>query len=92
MVQDRISSFCPLRDYGMNPLRMNSLEKHIVILKNFLKYFLNLFLGQREGREKERETSMCGCLLCAPTGDLPCNPGMCPDWESNLQPSVVLSF
>ena len=21
-----------------------------------------------------------------PTGDLTCNPGMCPDWESNLQP------
>ena len=22
----------------------------------------------------------------APTGDLACNPGMCPDWESNRQP------
>ena len=21
-----------------------------------------------------------------PTGDLACNPGMCPDWESNPQP------
>ena len=29
---------------------------------------------------------MCGCLWCAPTGDLACNPGMCPDWESNWQP------
>ena len=29
---------------------------------------------------------MCGCLSRAPTRDLACNPGMCPDWESNLQP------
>ena len=29
---------------------------------------------------------MCGCLLCIPTGDLACNPGMCPNWESNWQP------
>ena len=21
-----------------------------------------------------------------PTGDVACNPGMCPDWESNLRP------
>ena len=38
----------------------------------------------REG-EREGETSMCGCLSCAPTGDLAHNPGMCPDWESNQQ-------
>ena len=37
-------------------------------------------------RKRGRETSMCGCLLCAPTGDLYCNPGMCPDWESNWRP------
>ena len=32
---------------------------------------------------------MCGYLLHAPYGDwedLTCNPGMCPDWESNQQP------
>ena len=30
---------------------------------------------------------MCGCLSrTSPTGDLACNPGMCPDWGSNLQP------
>ena len=29
---------------------------------------------------------MCGCLSCAPTTDLACNPGMCPDWESNWWP------
>ena len=26
---------------------------------------------------------MCGCLSLAQTGDLACNPGMCPDPESN---------
>ena len=29
---------------------------------------------------------MCGCLLHAPYWGLTHNPGMCPDWESNLQP------
>ena len=28
---------------------------------------------------------MCDCL-CASSGDPACNPGMCPDWESNWQP------
>ena len=28
---------------------------------------------------------MCACLSCDPTANLDCNPGMCPDWESNLQ-------
>ena len=26
---------------------------------------------------------MCGSSHALPTGDLACNPGMCPDWESN---------
>ena len=48
-------------------------------------FFLHiyLFLERGEGKEKERENSMCGCLS---TGDLACNPGICPDWESNHQP------
>ena len=29
---------------------------------------------------------MCGCLSWVPTGDLACNPGMCPDWEPNQGP------
>ena len=49
----------------------------------FLKDFIYLFLDRGEGREKE--TSMCGCLSWS-TGDLDCNPGMCPDWDSNWQP------
>ena len=55
------------------------------IFKKFLKR-LNF---QREGegeRKRGKETSRCGCFLHAPIGDLACNPGMCPDWESNQQP------
>ena len=35
--------------------------------------------GEREGKKK----SMCGYSLAPVTGDLACNPGMCPDWELN---------
>ena len=29
---------------------------------------------------------MCGCLSHAPTGDLTCDSGMCPEWDSNQWP------
>ena len=56
----------------------------------FFKDFIYFFLLERvEGREKERERnlvqekhqSVASCM--APSRDLACNPGMCPDWESN---------
>ena len=44
-----------------------------------------------EGREKERDISVReihGSVAShtPPAGDLACNPGMCPDGESNLRP------
>ena len=37
--------------------------------------------------EREREKYQCVVAShVAPTGDLACNPGMCPYWESNWQP------
>ena len=36
----------------------------------FLKDFIYLFLERGERREKGRETSMCGCFLCAPNWGL----------------------
>ena len=52
----------------------------------FLK-ILFIYVKEGEGRRKRgRETSMYGCLLLTLTGDLACNPGMCPDWELNQQP------
>ena len=58
------------------------------LTKSFFSFLKDViyFLGRGEGKEKERETSMCGCLLWGPTGDLAHNPGLSPDWESNWWP------
>ena len=41
------------------------------------------------GEEREKEGEKHQCVIASqgpPTGDLACNPGMCPpDWESNWQ-------
>ena len=54
----------------------------------FKKDFIYLFLERGEGREKERERNINVWLpLTHPQlGDLACNPGICPDWESNWRP------
>ena len=48
--------------------------------------FIYLFLERGGGREKEEERNINVWLplALAPTGDLACNPGMCPAWELNL--------
>ena len=53
--------------------------------ERFLKRFY-LFIFRERGREGEREGEKYQCVvasLLAPTGDLACHPGMCPDWEMN---------
>ena len=51
---------------------------------SFFKDFIYLFLDRGEGREEEGEKHQCVVAShMPPTGDLACNPGMCPDWESN---------
>ena len=55
----------------------------LIFLNNFLNIYL--FLERREGREKEKETSL-GRLCTPPTRDPAHNPAMCPDWESNPRP------
>ena len=54
----------------------------------FFFNFIYLFLERGEGRETERERNINVWLplMWPPTGDLACNPGMCPDWESNQRP------
>ena len=50
---------------------------------------MSFFFRQGKGRRKRgRETSMCGCLLHAPSWgpDLAHNPGICPGWKSNPPP------
>ena len=41
---------------------------------------MHLFLEKKEGRKRGKH--QCVVASCVPpTGDLACNPGMCPDWE-----------
>ena len=62
-------------------------SRHIISLHLFCFYRLYLFLERGEGREKEGEKHQCVfASRVPPTGDLACNPGMCPDWESNWRP------
>ena len=57
-------------------------------LNIFFKDFIYLFLETGEGREKERERNISVWLpLMHPQWGPGHNPGMCPDWELNLQPS-----
>ena len=54
----------------------------------FFKILFIYFLERGEGKEEERERNISVRLplMSPPTRDLAHNPGMCPDWESNLQP------
>ena len=45
--------------------------------------FIYLFLDRREGRWEGGKHQWVVACHAPPTGDLACNPGMCPDWESN---------
>ena len=48
-----------------------------------------IFISTERGKEGEREREKYKCVVASlmpPTGNLACNPGMCPDWESNWQP------
>ena len=62
------------------------LQTHYILFKKF-----SLFIFRERGkREKEKERNL-KCVVAShgpPTGDLAHNPGMCPDWELNLQPLV----
>ena len=55
----------------------------------FFFFFKILFVYFQRGKEKEKEGEKHQCVwlpLVHPTGDLACNPGMCPDWELNRGP------
>ena len=46
-----------------------------------------MFIDFREGKEEREERNIDQLpLTCALTTDRTCNPGMCPDRESNPQP------
>ena len=53
--------------------------------KELKKIFYLCIFREGEAREKRRERNVNVWVASRtpPTGDLVCNPGMCPDWESN---------
>ena len=57
-----------------------------IILFFFKRFYF--FIFREKGREGEWEKHQCVVASWAPPtgGDLACNPGMCPDWESNWRP------
>ena len=53
----------------------------------FLLRFYLFILERGKEEKKEGEKHLCVVASHVPlVGDLSCNPGMCPDWESNQQP------
>ena len=53
-------------------------------------FFLFQFFLER-GEEKDKEGEKHQCVVAShtpPTGNLACNPGTCPDWESTGNPLV----
>ena len=58
------------------------------LYNRFFKIFY-LFIFREREREGEREGEKHQCVVAShtlPTGDLACNPDMCPDWGSNQRP------
>ena len=52
----------------------------------FYFFLIFKFIFRERGREGEREGKKHQCVVAShmsPTGGLACNPGICPDWESN---------
>ena len=53
---------------------------------DFFKKDFFFFIFRQRGREGEKEGEKLQCVVAShvpATGDLACNPGMCPDWELN---------
>ena len=63
------------------------LNYRLISLFCFLFFLKILFIFRERGRQREREgnISVWLPLACPQMGNLACNPGMCPDWETNQQ-------
>ena len=85
---------CFFQENVLNGLCIISLAAIVLVLCLFVNIKLCSFLKKdfiyllsESGREGERkgEKHQCVVASCAPpAGDLPCNPGICPDWGLNL--------
>ena len=70
---------------GSNQLSYKA-KTHSFFFLLFLKGFISLFIFREREREGEREEEKHQCVVTSrlpPAGNLACNPGMFPDWESN---------
>ena len=81
-VKKEIGSF-PFVPFGLSFVetwegKVEGKDSCLFFLSLFLKDFIYLFSERGEGRDKEKKRKST-----LPTGDLACNPGMCPDWEAN---------
>ena len=60
----------------------------LLFFNPYLRIFFHCFLEREEGKERgtsmwERNIVWLPNPVCTPTGDGTCNPGLCPDQESN---------
>ena len=68
-----------------------SFSLSLLLPSSFFFFFKILFIYLFIRREGEREEEKHQCVVAlhvSPAGDLACNSGMCPDWESNWRPLV----
>ena len=71
-------------------------DRHLHLgISFFLFKIFCLFIFRERGKEEEREGEKHQCVVAShtsPTGDPACNPGLCPDWESNQRPLCLQAF
>ena len=70
--------------FPVSYLKITLLLYFLIFVKDFYLfiYFYTEGKGEREGGKHHCVVASC----MPPTGDLACNPGMCPDWEWNEWP------
>ena len=71
---------------GSQSCSLGAVPSHSILFFFFKILFIYLFILREKGRERDREGEKYQCVVASytsPTGDLACNPGMSPGWESN---------
>ena len=79
------------RQYDINWTKSEVLFIYICVCVYIYIYIkILLFLDRKGEGEREGEKHQYVVASCvAPTGDLACNPGMCPDWDLNQRPFAL---
>ena len=70
---------------GIKTGYLEAIKKMINRHTNRKIYIFYLFIFRERGREGGREEEKHQCVVASQAhyGNLACNPGVCPDWESN---------